>query len=58
MGQLVIILLIALVIFGPRNLPKLGAMLGAVVRRYRTPKEPPPKERSERSGPEDTGTGN
>jgi len=33
--ELVIILIIALLIFGPRNLPKLGSALGKTVRNVR-----------------------
>lgn len=35
MPELIIILLVALVIFGPRNLPKLGRMAGEGVRGLR-----------------------
>ena len=34
-SELVVILLVALVIFGPKNLPKLGGMLGRSVKKIR-----------------------
>ena len=34
-SELVVILLVALVIFGPKNLPKLGASLGKTVKNLR-----------------------
>lgn len=33
--ELVIILVVVLLIFGPKNLPKLGAMLGRAVKKIR-----------------------
>ena len=33
--ELVVILLVALVIFGPKNLPKLGSSLGKTVKNFR-----------------------
>lgn len=33
--ELVVILLVALVVFGPKNLPKLGSALGKTVRNVR-----------------------
>lgn len=35
MPELVVILVVALCIFGPKNLPKLGGMLGRSVKRLR-----------------------
>ena len=35
MPELVIILLLALLIFGPKNLPKLGSSLGKTVKNFR-----------------------
>ncbi len=35
MPELVLILVVVLVIFGPKNLPKLGAMLGRSVKKIR-----------------------
>ena len=34
-SELVVILLVALVIFGPKNLPKLGASMGKTVKNFR-----------------------
>ncbi len=34
-SELVVILLVALVIFGPKNLPKLGSSLGKTVKNFR-----------------------
>ena len=33
--ELVVILLVALVVFGPKNLPKLGSSLGKTVKNFR-----------------------
>ncbi len=33
--ELVLILVVVLIIFGPRNLPKLGGMLGRTVKKLR-----------------------
>lgn len=35
MPELILILVVALVIFGPKNLPKLGGMLGRSVKKLR-----------------------
>lgn len=35
MPELVLILVVVLLIFGPRNLPKLGGMLGRTVKKLR-----------------------
>lgn len=35
MPELVLILVVVLIIFGPKNLPKLGAMLGRSVKKLR-----------------------
>lgn len=46
-SELVVILLVALVIFGPKNLPKLGASMGKTVKNFREgmegDNEPKPK---------------
>lgn len=46
-SELVVILLVALVIFGPKNLPKLGASMGKTVKNFRegmeSDDEPKPK---------------
>ena len=34
-SELVVILLVALVVFGPKNLPKLGASMGKTVKNFR-----------------------
>jgi sec-independent protein translocase protein TatA len=48
MPELIIILVIALIIFGPKNLPKLGSALGKTVKNVRegldTKEELPPAE--------------
>lgn len=35
MPELILILVVVLVIFGPKNLPKLGGMLGRAVKKIR-----------------------
>lgn len=35
MPELILILVVVLVIFGPKNLPKLGGMLGRTVKKIR-----------------------
>ena len=37
MPELILILVVVLIIFGPKNLPKLGGMLGRSVKKTRSP---------------------
>ena len=43
MPELILILVIALVIFGPSKLPEMGASVGKAIREFRSaPKDPDP----------------
>lgn len=44
MPELVIILVIMLVVFGPGKLPQLGASLGGAIRSFKKASEEEPKE--------------
>lgn len=44
MPELVIVLVIMLVIFGPGKLPQLGASLGGAIRSFKKASEEEPKE--------------
>ena len=44
MPELIIILVILLVIFGPGKLPQLGASLGGAIRNFKKAAEEEPKE--------------
>lgn len=44
MPELVVILLIALVVFGAAKLPQIGSSLGSAIREFKKSVESPPKE--------------
>ncbi|UFS70468.1 twin-arginine translocase TatA/TatE family subunit [Geomonas sp. RF6] len=44
MPEMVIVMVIMLVIFGPGKLPQLGASLGGAIRSFKTASEEEPKE--------------
>lgn len=44
MPELLVILLIALVVFGAAKLPQIGSSLGAAIREFKKSTEAPPKE--------------
>ena len=50
MPELILILVVVLVIFGPKNLPKLGAMLGRSVKKIRGRVEDDEPESSAKQG--------
>lgn len=51
--ELIIILIVVLVIFGPKNLPKLGKSLGSTVKNIREGMEGDDEKKSEDSAKED-----
>ena len=54
-AELIIIALIALLIFGPKKLPDLGAGLGKAIRDFKGAiKEPEPKEEKKEEKKEET----
>ncbi len=56
-GHLLVILAIALLVFGPRNLPQLGAALGKTIKDFKKAMSEPPSQpdgETSAKGPHDT----
>lgn len=52
-GELILILIIALIVFGPRKLPEIGATLGKAIREFRQASQELTKEISQGLGAEE-----
>ncbi len=54
MPEVILILVIALVVYGPAKLPEMGASFGKAIREFRNGlQEAPPEKRAEKALPDD-----
>jgi sec-independent protein translocase protein TatA len=50
LGEIVIVLIVVLLLFGPSKLPQLGESLGRAIRNFKDAAAPPPRTTTPRQG--------